>query len=568
VAGGWRRPAAFLRRHTLLAGFAAALVPLLALLSLQYVWLVKLERVTAIAHQAALQNSLESIGTQIQSFYRTAAYPALNLPSAIFTLGRPEKAAAFWKKGPVEGARRLFLVDFTHSQYGNYFIYDPAREKLESAPASDESLAIILAATPWQVLVARSDQEESATVRVDERDPENRILIRPIVDEGSHVVGLAGMILDEEYFRRDLLPQVVDRTLASYFPDEDPAAFAVMVMDAGDRTVLTLGDADGTTEAVRKRFPFVFTDWTVVLRSRSASPERWARASFAFNLGLSALLAAALLGGIVLALRAADRAMRLSEMKSNFVSNVSHELRTPLASIRVFGEHLRSGRAAAPGKAQEYGEYIEAESRRLSRLIDNILDFARIESGRKTYRFAPWDVEGLVAAVLESFKTRVGKDGYRVTFDRPAEPIPPATLDPDAIGQALNNLLDNAVKYSDGAKEIGVSLAREGGSVLISVRDQGIGIPREEQRKIFDRFHRVSTGLVHDVKGSGLGLSIVHHIVLAHGGDVSLKSAPGEGSTFTIRLPLARRPPEEPAEPGTDGGPGPRGASPAAPGRP
>jgi signal transduction histidine kinase len=310
------------------------------------------------------------------------------------------------------------------------------------------------------------------------------------------------------------------------------------------------------------RFPFVFTGWTVSLHSLGSTPEQWARASFMFNMTLSTLIAVVLLGGITLALRAADRAMRLSEMKSDFVSNVSHELRTPLASVRVFGEFLKLGRAPSPEKAKEYGEYIETESRRLSRLIDNILDFSRIESGQKTYEFVEADLEEVLRSTLATFEVRTRRSGFTVEVIGPESPLPPVRIDPDAVGQALHNLLDNAVKYSGEAKEITVRLLKEGDSVVISVRDRGVGIARDEQNKIFERFHRVGTGAIHDVKGSGLGLSIVNHIVRAHRGTVTVESELGRGSTFSIRLPAGSGP-ERPAEAEVGGA-----AAPEAPGLP
>ena len=133
---------------------------------------------------------------------------------------------------------------------------------------------------------------------------------------------------------------------------------------------------------------------------------------------------------------------------------------------------------------------------------------------------------------------RLRNSGFVIHLDRSEGPLPPVMIDGDAIGQALSNLLDNAAKYSNGAREIGVRLRREGDWIVIAVKDSGIGISKEEQKKIFERFHRVSTGLVHDVKGSGLGLSIVSHIVEAHRGKVTVESEPGAGSTFSIRLPI------------------------------
>ena len=271
---------------------------------------------------------------------------------------------------------------------------------------------------------------------------------------------------------------------------------------------------------------------------------------------MALLLALVVAVGLALAFRSANRELKLSEMKATFVSNVSHELRTPLASIRVFGEFLRLGRVRGAAKVSEYGEYIETESRRLTQLINNILDFSKIESEVKTYDFEPADVEAIAADTLRTFDVRLKHTGFEIEFSKPEQPLPLAAVDRDAVRQAINNLLDNAVKYSGDSRRIGVKLGTRDDFVTIAIRDYGIGISQDEQKKIFDRFHRVSTGLVHDVKGSGLGLSIVSHVVNAHGGKVRVKSEPGKGSIFTLYLPVASADDATQGGPEADGGPG------------
>jgi signal transduction histidine kinase len=524
------------KRHTLVVGFVTVLAPLVVLLVLQYVWLARLERASALAHRATLDGYLEAVGNEVQYFYRSAAERALNLPASIFLERRLGDAAAQWKSKPVWGARVLFLVDYTREPFGNFHLYDDGQHVLVSPPASEDSLAIIAACIPWQVLSYRGGRAGSAGLVVDERDSERRIVLNPITDDEARVVGVAGMVLDEEFFRKKVLPQALKKALKGVELDAGVSDLGITVRNASGGVVYET--AGGGKESVTSPFPFVFTDWSIGLRSGASTPEQWARANFWLQMTLSLLLAVALVGGISLALRAADRAIRLSAMKSDFVSNVSHELRTPLASIRVFGELLKLGRAPSQEKTREYGEYIEAESRRLSRLIDNILDFSRIESGRKIYRFAYADVRDTIRETVKTFEVRLRQDGHTLLFEEPAEPIPEIEIDSDAIGQALTNLLDNAVKYSPGPAPIRVSLRRDRGFLVLSVEDRGIGIARDEQQKIFDRFHRVGSSLVHDVKGSGLGLSIVHHIVQAHRGEVTVASEPGKGSTFSIRLPL------------------------------
>jgi len=528
----------FVRRHTLWAGFAAALLPLLVLFGFQIAWLKRLQETTAIARRAALDNYLESVGNDVQFFYRGLAERTLNVPADLFLDAQPDRLAALWTQKPIGPVGRLFTVDFTRSPYGEYRLLDPASGRLLAFPANDEAMAMIAAATPWQMRAARHGPYRNPAIAVDERNPDFRIILNPITDAESRVVAIAGMVVDTDYFRRTLLPGLIVKSLREFFPSNVEGDIEVFVKDAQGRVMVGAEDAADKALVVTSRFPFVFGDWTLVLHSHRSTPERLARANFAINVTLVALLAAVLMGGIALALRTADRAMRLSQMKSDFVSNVSHELRTPIASIRVFAELLRLGRVQTPEKVREYGDYIEREGRRLSRLIENILDFARIESGRKTYTFAPVDVRQVVETTLQSFEPHLQHSGFTCSLAAPDEPLPPVRADADALGQAIHNLLDNAVKYSGEARAIEVRLALDGGEVVVAVADRGVGIAREEQARIFERFHRVGTGLVHEVKGSGLGLSLVQHILRVHGGRVTVESEPGKGSTFALHLPV------------------------------
>ncbi|HYV19646.1 MAG TPA: HAMP domain-containing sensor histidine kinase [Verrucomicrobiae bacterium] len=542
--GWWGRAAAFVRRHTLWAGLVGVLIPLLVLLVLQLVQLRQLRTVQAIARRATLDNYLEAIGTEVQYFYRSAAERALNLPAGWFMQERLDLVASQWTQKPIKGAARMFVMDFTQFSTGELRVLDPGTQRLIAVPADEETMAIISATMPWQVSRMRRHPVEGGILTVEERNPDYRIILNPITSDDHQVAAVAGFVLDGRFFREKLLPAVIQKSLPEYFPGESVKDLEVLVKDGQGRLVFGTEHAAQPGEVVTSRFPFVFTDWSLILHNHRSTPEHFASVNFAINAGLLLLLGGALVVSLGLALRAADRMMRLSTMKTDFVSNVSHELRTPLASIRVFAELLRLGRVQTPDKVREYGEYIERESRRLSRLIENILDFSRIESGRKTYTFAPTDVAQVVEGVLQSFDVHLRHHGFtvRVVADRP---LPEVLADADALGQAVHNLLDNAVKFSGEAHEIQVTLTGGAGEVTIAVRDHGVGIPRDEQAKIFDRFHRVSTGLVHEVKGSGLGLSLVQHIVTVHGGRVTVESEPGQGSTFTLHLPS--REPDVPA---------------------
>jgi signal transduction histidine kinase len=175
----------------------------------------------------------------------------------------------------------------------------------------------------------------------------------------------------------------------------------------------------------------------------------------------------------------------------------------------------------------------------LNNVIDNILDFAKIEAGRKTYRFAESDVTKLIENVLSSYRYQITNGGFKVQTNMQPD-LPPVVIDRDAMAQAISNLVDNAIKYSSEVKQLSIKTETLGSDLSIEIADQGIGIPRAEQAKVFEKFYRVGNGLVHDVKGSGLGLSLVKHVIEAHQGTISVESDVGKGSRFTILLPLSR----------------------------
>ncbi|HEX7175798.1 MAG TPA: HAMP domain-containing sensor histidine kinase [Pyrinomonadaceae bacterium] len=530
----------FFRKHILWVGLVAVVVPLLSILAVQYNSLKKLEKTSSVADKMWMKNYLSDVSKEVKFFYHTNAEQVLNVPAYSVSAENLHKVRNHFGKCEVEGSKRLFIVAFDEGGGSQTLFFDPrAQAQLVEATPAEVRAANIVAA-PYKMLSQEGTAVAGAKISEDLRDPQNRVIFKPITDEWARVVGVAGMILDTEFFREKFLPRVIAATLPKFFPDEARDNVIVTVYDSEQKLVHATQALKGQNDEIATNLPF-FYDYRLGIRSRHMTPEQWARWNFNFNLTLSLLMTLVLVSGIVLALRMASREMHLSQMKTDFVSNVSHELRTPLSSIRVFGEFMKLGRVRDPEKMREYGEHIETESRRLTQLINNILDFSKIESGRKTYRVEQVCVEELIAEVLKTCEVRLRQNDFAIVYEPSSQPLPAAFIDRDAIEQALMNLLDNAVKYSESAevREVVVRAGYGGGLIRISVTDHGVGIPASEQGKIFEKFYRVSTGLVHDVKGSGLGLSLVKHIVEAHRGRVTVESEPGRGSTFTILLPAA-----------------------------
>lgn len=239
--------------------------------------------------------------------------------------------------------------------------------------------------------------------------------------------------------------------------------------------------------------------------------------------------------------RVFNREITLSRMKQSFVADVSHELKTPLALIRLFGETLLAGRVPTEEKRREYYEIITRESSRLTHLINNILDFARIESGRKRYDMKPVDIAALARETYEAYRLQLDHAGFEHQLVI-ADNVPTIHADRDAIAQALINLINNAMKYTDGDdKFLGIDVCpetrRDQHGVLISVSDRGIGIRPEDRHLLFSDFYRSDDDRVRKKRGAGLGLALVKHIVDGHGGIADVESRLVKGSTFRIFLP-------------------------------
>ena len=318
--------------------------------------------------------------------------------------------------------------------------------------------------------------------------------------------------------------------------------------------ILTVLDENGrplvTPEGQGKR------DWRRPLLAREVSEilPRWEAAAYPADPGALAsqarstrLLMGLLIAGMFVVIAASGMVilntlrseMVLARQKTTFVTNVSHELKTPLTSIRMFSEMLKEGRQPDVEKQRTYLGLMVSETERLTRLINNVLDFSKMEKGKRTYSKSRLDVGVLAEAVVENERVRLEHDGFSVAFTNAAGPSV-VEADEEALRQALLNLLSNAEKYSAASKSVEVEVWKTDGFIRIDVRDRGIGIPPSEAGKIFKEFYRVDQSLTARVPGSGLGLSIARRIARDHGGDIEYRPRDAGGSVFRFILPEAK----------------------------
>ncbi len=301
--------------------------------------------------------------------------------------------------------------------------------------------------------------------------------------------------------------------------------------------VLTALPGTPSLQVHRSLDPFLPGYSLIVTRGDEALLGPGRRQQRIVRLGMIGGLLVITIFGILLIGRAVKREMEIARLKSDFVSNVSHELRTPLTTIRIMAEMLALGAVASEGKQNEYYRNIVSEAERLSRLINNVLDFARIEEGRKKFQFGMGDIGDMVYEVERITGDYVRSEGFTLEAKVDAD-MPATAFDRDAIIQALINLMSNAVKYSRNDKRVEMGARMERDTIALYVRDRGPGIDSREIPHLFEKFYRGGDHMTREVGGTGLGLSIVHHIASAHGGRVAVHSKLGEGSTFEILLPI------------------------------
>ena len=305
--------------------------------------------------------------------------------------------------------------------------------------------------------------------------------------------------------------------------------------DSEGRIVFGEVETDGTPKAARSATESALP-WSVLIASSDppGQDRDFAQRRRLLAAGFALLVSMALTAGFLI-FRAVSRELAVARLQSDFVAAVSHEFRTPLTALRQFTDRLRENDALDQDRRRICYEAQSRATERLTRLVESLLDFGRMEAGAHPYRFEPGDCGELVRHVVEDFRGEAQAGGYEVKSRGAGDAR--IEMDREALSRAIWNLLDNAVKYSPDHHTVEIDLQRRNGSVRISVRDYGIGIPAHERGAIFAKFHRGEMARTRGIKGTGIGLAMVAHIVKAHRGSVEVESEPGKGSTFTIVLP-------------------------------
>jgi signal transduction histidine kinase len=543
-----------LRKKLTILASVGVFLPLLVLTYMQYRSLAELQNKTKGAFKDNLRQGLTYVQHQMKQRLEGVAAQTLN-PIGSLHLSSPEGAQEIEKyfanvKRSHPEIEEIFAFAYSDGkeQTDSYaYIYSDKFVKIAQArftPAQSHILSLFDKSRMAQSFLDGNHNYLFAYHSCPTCPPsmrEGTYLFYPLKDlTKGEQSGFAGVLLNEGYVRDDLIARSISDTAPSHISDPTASiAMAVTISDDNQRVLYSNG-APQNGYLLESNLDRPFSSWKAGIGLKNTNLDALARNSFLQSAGATFLVLVFLLCGIALTIQATDREARLAQAKSNFVANVSHELKTPLSLLSLFSEILELGRVKNEEKKIEYYRIIRHESLRLNKMIDNILDFSKIEAGRKKYDFVDADMAEVIENVLSSYRYQIMNSGFDIQTNIQPD-MPPVLIDRDAMAQAISNLLDNAIKYSGEVKQLSITTERLGANLSVEIADHGIGIPRAEQAKIFEKFYRVGNGLVHDVKGSGLGLSLVKHIIEAHQGTISVESDVGKGSRFTILLPLARR---------------------------
>jgi two-component system, OmpR family, phosphate regulon sensor histidine kinase PhoR len=370
----------------------------------------------------------------------------------------------------------------------------------------------------------------------------NKLALDPKVSQGNYCLlfihqrggwdfRVAGLLIDPELF----IENVVGPRLQTVARDQ---FILSAVRKKGDSIAYTTSTSDTTTltaEALTKDF-WIFPDYSLGIRTSGTTLQQLVRERTQANLLLLIGLDVILIIGVVLVFRNLKKEVDLAQNKADFVSNVSHEIRTPLALISMFAETLEMDRIPSEDKKKEYYRIISKETQRLSGIVNKILNFSQTEANKKHFHIESLHIDTEINGILSTYQFHLSNKGFEYTYS-PAGDVW-IYADREALIEIIINLIDNAIKYSETNKRIEINTGVEGDFGYIAIRDHGVGISKKDQKHIFDKFYRVSSGNLAKSRGTGLGLSLVKQLIEAQSGRITVQSEPGKGSQFKTYFPL------------------------------
>jgi len=511
----------------------ALLVPVLTYTGFQIAQSNKTEQLIRSIYERQLQGFLFSVNQHCWDVWKSWSSELGNIVSLNSGGDFDPNASPLLKKfieskEPVEGAflrpgtGKILLVSRENSPYGQILRDNRLAELNEVLENSSPRIAKM-------VQRAKDDYVKPLTIVIErEQDKTAPLIVFPLQSSQSKDLVLAGLFLDDVTF--------IDRIIARKFSEIEEGNFEFAVRQHNTGTILYPAEPQATSSYEKDETLWILPHLDLLIKLQGTTPQQIANTRTRNNLIFLISMNIVLILGVLYLLKNISKEMTLARMKTDFVANVSHELRTPLALIRMHAETLEMGRVPNEERKKQYYRTIMSESTRLTQLINNILDFSKIESHKKEYHLEIDDVRECVTQTLSVYGYHLHTKGFHLQQNIDST-VPKISMDREAVTQALINLLDNAVKFSREDKKIIVTLETKQNQVVLSVQDFGVGIAESEQKKIFDKFYRVENSLIHNTKGSGLGLNLVKHIMDVHKGKVTVTSKDGAGSTFSLYFP-------------------------------
>ncbi|WP_083750018.1 sensor histidine kinase [Rhodohalobacter halophilus] len=356
--------------------------------------------------------------------------------------------------------------------------------------------------------------------------------------DSRSVIGHLNFTINRDY----LVDELISKQLKEQFGPTEETGIVVWLRDWIQDEILSGSDdahiynRDVYEIDMRQRFPEMLENWVLHASFLQSPTVAATNASLTRNLIVLGFAVIVLFGALVFMFINAQRERELAQRQAGFLANITHELKTPLAVMQAAGENISDGRVTDGERLKNYGDHIYNESVRLRKMIEKLLDVAKVDSGQTVVEQAPHQLSALVQEYLQSNREYIRSKGFELNVQSD-ENLPLVMVDPDHLETILNNLVENAIKYSSDNKQIDIRLSSANDQVFISVADKGDGIAKKSQKLIFEKFYRVENSLTAKTKGHGLGLAIVKNLIELNGGTISLKSAEGKGSTFTVSFP-------------------------------